>query len=73
MARQLGYANIIEATGAEFVERTCLGGGFFCIKDWGWKTIMTDSAKFANLLPSDPTWLNVIYADTARCVSAATI
>lgn len=71
MAQHLGYAQVIEETGAEFLERTCLL--FFQITDWGWKTVMTDSAKFANLLPSDPTWLDVIYADTVRCVEAATI
>lgn len=72
MARQLGCAQTIEKTGAEFVERTCLGGGFFNTTGWGWKTVMTDSAKMANLLPSDPNWFNVIYADTATCVTAAT-
>jgi predicted aconitase len=70
MARQLGYAQVIEEAGAEFLERTCIL--FFDIKGWGWKTVMTDSAKFANLLPSEPTCLNVIYADTNRCVEAAT-
>jgi len=70
LARDLGYAKFIEETGAEFVERACIL--FFEIKDWGWETVITDSAKFANLLPSEPTWLNVIYTDTISCVSAAT-
>ncbi len=70
MARELGYAQAIEEAGAEFLQRTCIL--FFDVKGWGWKTVMTDSAKFANLLPSEPTCLNVIYADTARCVAAAT-
>jgi predicted aconitase len=71
LARHLDYAQIIEETGAEFVERDCIL--FFHIKDWGWKTVMTDSAKYANLLPSEPTCLDVIYKDTASCVAAATI
>jgi len=71
LARHLGYAHIIEETGAEFVERDCIL--FFHIKHWGWKTAMTDSAKYANLLPSEPTCLDVIYKDTASCVAAATI
>jgi predicted aconitase len=71
LVRRLGYAQVIEASGAEFVERTCIL--FFDITKWGWKNIMTDSAKFANLLPSDPTWLDVIFVDTPSCVAAATV
>jgi hypothetical protein len=70
LARHLGYAKVIEAAGAEFIERDCIV--FFHTKGWGWKTVMTNSAKYANLLPSEPTCLNVIYRDTAGCVALAT-
>ena len=70
LARDFGYAQVIEASGAELVERTCIL--FFDISKWGWNTIMTDSAKYANLLTSEPTWLEAIFRDTASCVAAAT-
>ena len=70
LSREFGYAQAIEASGAELVERTCVL--FFDITKWGWKTIMTDSAKYANLLTSDPTWLETIFRDTPGCVDAAT-
>jgi predicted aconitase len=71
LARNLGYADLIEETGAEFLERTC--AIFFDLKSWGWKTVLTDSPKFANLLPSDPTWLNAILLDTEGCIKAAIV
>ena len=71
MARLMGYARIIEKAGAEFVEGDCIN--FFYIKDWGWQTVMTNSAKYANLLPSEPTCIDVIYCDTDGCVLASTI
>lgn len=70
-ARKMGYADIIEEAGAQFVEGDCIL--FFAMKDWGWKTVLTDSAKYANILPSEPTCVSVIYRDTAGCVAAATI
>jgi hypothetical protein len=71
MARKMGYAGIIEEAGAQFIEGDCIM--FFAIKDWGWKTVVTDSAKYANILPSEPTCVNVIYRDTAGCVALVTI
>lgn len=71
LARQRGYADLIEEAGAQFVEGDCIL--FFETKGWGWKTVVTNSAKYANLLPSEPTWMDVIYLDLAGCVAAATI
>ena len=71
LARDIGYAQVIEASGAEFLERTCLL--FFDMKTWGWKNVVTDSPKFANLLPSDPTWLDTILLDTESCIRVATV
>lgn len=71
LAKRLGYSKAIEDAGAEFVLQDCIM--FFHIKEWGWKTAMTNSAKSANILPSEPTCLDVIYQDTIRCVAAATI
>jgi predicted aconitase len=70
LARDFGYAQVIEASGAELVERSCVL--FFDISKWGWKTILTNSAKYANLLTSDPTWLEAIFRDTRTCVAMAT-
>ena len=71
VARRMGYAGMIEEAGAEFVEGDCIL--CFSTKDWGWKTVLTDSAKFANLLPSEPTCVDVIYRDVANCVATATV
>ncbi|GHU27114.1 hypothetical protein AGMMS50256_06150 [Betaproteobacteria bacterium] len=71
LARNLGFAQIIEESGAEFLERTC--AIFFDLKKWGWKNVVTDSPKFANLLPSDPTWLDTILLDTESCIKVATV
>ncbi|GHU27134.1 hypothetical protein AGMMS50256_06230 [Betaproteobacteria bacterium] len=71
LAREFGYAQVIEASGAELVQQTCIL--FFDISKWGWKTIMTDSAKYANLLTSEPTWLEAIFVDTLTCIARATV
>lgn len=69
-SRQMGYVDIIEAAGADILEGDCI---LFCpTKEWGWKRVMTNSAKYAIILPSDPTWLDVWYADTKECVEVAT-
>lgn len=70
LARHFGYAQVIESSGAELIERDCIL--CFHIKNWGWKAVVTDSAKYANLLPSEPTCLDVIYRDTAGCVEMST-
>ena len=70
LSRKMGYTATIEAAGAELLEGDCITR--HPTKSWGWKRIATDSAKFAIILPSDPTWLDVWYADTAECVRAGT-
>ncbi len=69
-SRQMGYVDIIEAAGADILEGDCIVN--YPTKEWGWKRIMTNSAKYAIILPSDPTWLDVWYADTRECVDVAT-
>ena len=70
LSRKLGYVAPIEAAGAEILTGDCIVQ--HPTKSWGWKRIATDSAKFAIILPSDPTWLDVWYVDTAECVRVST-
>jgi predicted aconitase len=69
-SRQMGYVGIIEGAGADILEGDCIV--FYPTKAWGWKRVMTNSAKYAIILPSDPTWLDVWYAGTKECIEVAT-
>lgn len=69
-SRQLGYVDIIEAAGADIFVGDCIVQ--HPTKAWGWRRVATNSAKYAIILPSDPTWLDVWYADTKECVRVAT-
>ncbi|MDO8568263.1 MAG: aconitase X catalytic domain-containing protein [Dehalococcoidales bacterium] len=69
-SRQLGYVDIIEGAGADIMQGECVVS--YPTKEWKWKKVMTNSAKYAIILPSDPTWLDVWYADTRECVEIAT-
>ncbi len=69
-SRQLGYIDIIEGAGGDIMQGECVVS--YPTKEWKWKRVMTNSAKYAVILPSDPTWLDVWYADTRECVAVAT-
>jgi predicted aconitase len=70
-AREMGYMEVLEAAGVDVFEGDCI---VFCpLKLWGWKNVATDSAKYANILPSDPTYVDVLYVDTKECVEIATV
>lgn len=71
LARLRGYASIIEEAGAQLIGGDCIL--FFDTKPWGWKNVMTNSAKYANILPSEPTCMDVIYSDIAGCVNASVL
>jgi predicted aconitase len=67
LARKMGYVETIEASGGTLMEGNCL-----VISPMGkanFKTLITDSAKFAYYLPSEHD-LKVIFASTEECVQA---
>ena len=69
-ARQAGYMEVLEKAGVDVFEGDCI---LFCpVTLWGWKNIATDSATYANIFPSDPTYLNVLYVNTKECVELGT-
>lgn len=70
-SRRMGYVDIIEGAGADIFEGDCIVQ--HSTKRWGWKRVATNSAKYAIILPSDPTWLDVWYAETENCVRVATV
>lgn len=70
-ARQMGYTDIIEAAGAKIFEGECIVL-HIGVTGWGWKNVATNSAKYACTLPSDPTYLDVLYTDMKGCVNLAT-
>ena len=69
-ARQMGYMDVLEDAGVDVLEGEC--ALWTPTKSLGWSNIATNSAKYANILPSDPTYLDVIYTDTKGCVELAT-
>lgn len=69
-ARKMGLMKIIEEAGVTIFEGECI---IWCPTHvWNWKNIATNSAKYANLLPSDPTYMDVLYVNTERCIDLAT-
>jgi len=70
-ARQMGYIDIIEASGAKVFEGECIVL-HPAVREWGWRNVATHAAKYACTLPSDPTYLNVLYTDIKGCVDLAT-
>jgi len=69
-ARQMGFIDPIEKAGVDIFEGDC---AIWCpLTYWGWKNVATNSAKYANILPSDPTYVDVLYADTNQCVELGT-
>ena len=70
-SRGPGYIDIVEASGVDIFEGDC--ALFYPFKLWGWKNVATNSAKYANILPSDPTYVDVLYTDLKGCVEVATL
>jgi hypothetical protein len=70
LAKRMGLYKIFIECGVSIFEGDCI---LFCpAKTWGWKNIATNSAKYANLLPSDPTYFNVLFTTTKECVEIGT-
>ena len=66
----MGYIDAIEASGVRIFEGDCILS--YPVKAWGWKSVATNSAKYACTLPSGPTYLDVLYTDMKGCVDLAT-
>jgi predicted aconitase len=68
IAREMGIANIIEDSGTKI--STCTCAVISPLEAWGFETMMTNSAKFANVIPSEH-GLDVYYAPLEECVQYA--
>ncbi len=67
LAKEMGYADTIENAGGKILDRNCL---VISPKgSWDFKTLMTDSGKFAYYLPSEHD-IKVLYAETEDCINA---
>ena len=60
------FVNIIKGSGAKIFSGSCLV--FQSTKLWRWKSVATNSAKYALTLPSKPNELDVYYASLEECV-----
>lgn len=69
LAKKMKFVNIIKGAGAKIFPGSCLV--FQSTKLWGWKSVATNSAKYALTLPSKPNELEVYYASLEECVDLA--
>ena len=67
LARRMRLIGIIEKCGAK-ITTTC--AVISPITRWGFKTVLTNSAKFANVIPSEHQ-LGIQYASLERCIEVA--
>jgi predicted aconitase len=68
LARRMGYRQILEESGVRFALETCML--ISPVETWGFKTIMTDSAKCAYYAPMQCK-TDVIFGSMSDCVEAA--
>jgi predicted aconitase len=70
-AEQLGYAETIESAGALLISGACfyLMTARELAEKHGWRTIVTDSAKLANIIPGYG--YNPVFRPTETCIEAA--
>jgi len=69
-SRKMGYIDILEESNVRIFEGDCII--FHSTREWGWKNVATNSAKYACSLPSNPTYFDVLYTDLKGCVDLAT-
>jgi predicted aconitase len=69
MARTTGHKTMIDRAGARLIPQSCVIIAPF--HDRGFRVAMTDSAKYAYYMPSEFD-IEMIFASTEECVSAAT-
>ncbi len=67
--REMGVLQTIEASGIRVLTSTC--AVISPIKEWGFKVMMTNSAKFANVIPSEHK-IDVYYAPLKDLIEYAT-
>ena len=70
LTREMGVVNAIEKAGGRVITDTCIL--FFPLEQWGFKTLMTDSAKMAYYTPG-LTKTDVIFNNTEECIKTATV
>ena len=68
IANDMGIVNLIEKTGGKVIADACLL--YFPVERWGFKTLMTDSAKMAYYAPG-LLKMGVIFKNTEECLRAA--
>jgi len=69
LAKKMKFVNIIKGAGAKIFPGSCLV--FQSTKLWGWKSVATNSAKYALTLPSKPNELEAYYTSLEECVDLA--
>jgi len=69
-AQKMGLIKTIEESGVSIFEGECIIWNPTYV--WNWKNVATNSAKYANILPSDPTYMDVLYVNMERCVELST-
>ncbi len=69
LAKKMNFVNIIKGAGVKIFPGSCLV--FQSTKLWGWKSVATNSAKYALTLPSEPNELEVYYTSLEECVDLA--
>ena len=69
LAKKMGFFNIIKSSDAKIFSGSCL----ICqsTKLWGWKSVATNSAKYALTLPLKPNELDVYYTSLDECIDLA--
>jgi len=68
IANDMGIVNLIEKTGGKVIADAC--PLYFPVERWGFKTLMTDSAKMAYYAPG-LLKMDVIFKNTKDCLRAA--
>lgn len=65
----MGVVNAIEKAGGKVITNTCIL--YLPLEQWGFKTLMTDSAKMAYYTPG-LTKMGVTFNSTEECIKTAT-
>jgi len=68
MARQMGYLDALEKSGAMIVTETCINNPPF--SEWGFESLLTDSGKFAYYTPTT-VGSKCLFTSTEKCIEAA--
>jgi len=69
LAHEMGIVDLIERADGKVIADACVL--YFPLERWGFKTLMTDSAKMAYYTPG-LTKIDVIFKNTEECIKTAT-